>query len=449
MVKLVFYGGVGEIGGNKVFLQDGDTRIFLDFGKSFYRRAYYFDDPFLVPREIEDFLELELIEPIEGVYKIPNSSETPKLVDAIFISHVHSDHVDHASLSHPMIPIYMGETGRIILNSLGVTRFRQIDNDLSELQFRTFRTGSLIKVGRMEIEPIHVDHSIPGSYGFIVHTSVGSIVYTGDFRLHGPNSNLTWDFLNRAREVRPLVLISEGTNAFATTFLKEKEIEEKMEVLIRSAKGLVAVSFLFKDVDRYRTIYRASKNAGRKLVLSLKHAHLLRYLKNDSKLFPSLPSLEGEDVFFLIRRKGCTYEWEVELCSQLEKMGRLVTSENIRDNQKEFVVNLNLFDLPELVKIKPSPGSIFILSLTEPFNEEMELDYERLTHWLEHFGMPLYSLHSSGHVLPHDLKNAVEYINPEKVFLIHSEEPLLLSKFLSDSSGEVILPEKGKEYLLD
>ncbi|MCR4429167.1 MAG: MBL fold metallo-hydrolase [Caldiserica bacterium] len=447
MVKLVFYGGVGEIGGNKVLLQDGDTRIFLDFGKSFSRRAYYFDDPFLVPREIEDFLELELIEPIQGVYKIPNASETQKLVDAIFISHVHADHVDHASLSHPMIPIYVGETGRLILNSLGVTRFRQIDNDLSELQFRTFRTGSTLKVGRMEIEPIHVDHSIPGSYGFIVHTSQGPMVYTGDFRLHGPNSHLSWDFLNRAKEVQPVALISEGTNAFATTFLKEKEIEEKMEVLIRSSKGLVAVSFLFKDVDRYRSIYRACKNAGRKLVLSLKHAHLLRSLRNDSKLTTSIPLPGEEEVYFLVRRRGCTYEWEMELSSQLEKMGRLVTSELIRENQKEFVVNLNLFDLPELVKIKPLPGSIFILSLTEPFNEEMELDYERLTHWLEHFGMPLYSLHSSGHVLPHDLKGAVEYLNPEKVFLIHSEEPLLLSKYLSDSASEVVIPEKGKEYL--
>ncbi|MGB9553428.1 MAG: MBL fold metallo-hydrolase, partial [bacterium] len=249
MAKLIFYGGVNEIGGNKIFLQDGGKSIFLDFGKSFSRRSYFFSDPFLVPREIEDFLELELIEPLEGVYKIPSSNANVKLIDAIFISHVHADHVDHASLSHPMIPIYLGETGKMILESLAVTRFRQIDNDLSESQFQTFRTGKTIKVGCLEIEPIHVDHSLPGSYGFIVYTSSGPVVYTGDFRLHGPNAGLSWDFLKRAQQVRPIAMISEGTNVFSTTLLKESEIEEKMVALLESSPGLVVVSFLFKDVD--------------------------------------------------------------------------------------------------------------------------------------------------------------------------------------------------------
>jgi len=446
MVKLIFYGGVKEIGGNKIFLQDGDTSLFLDFGKSFSRRSYYFNDPFLVPREIEDFLELELIEPLHEVYKIPALNNESKLVDAILISHVHSDHVDHASLSNPMIPVYLSETGKMILESISVTRFRQIDNDLSESKFVTFRTGDRIKIGSVLVEPIHVDHSIPGAYGFIVHTSSGPIVYTGDFRLHGPRADMSWDFLNRAKEVQPLAMISEGTNALPSTFLKEEEIQEKMEDLIKASPGLVVVSFLFKDIDRYRTIYHAAKGAGRKLILSLKHAHLLRSLSRDPKISSSLPLFDDSEVLFLVRRRGCIYEWENELYSVLERKGKIITAEGIRERQKEFVVNLNLFDLPELVKIKPVPGSLFILSLTEPYNEEMELDYERLIHWLEHFGMPLYTLHSSGHILPHDLRAAITYVNPSRLFLIHSEQPELLARYLKGSSREILIPEKGIEY---
>ncbi|HHF58898.1 MAG TPA: MBL fold metallo-hydrolase, partial [Thermoplasmatales archaeon] len=71
MVKLTFYGGVGEIGGNKILLEDGDCRIFLDFGVSFSRRSKYFEE-FLPPRTangIGDFLATNLIPDIRGVYR--------------------------------------------------------------------------------------------------------------------------------------------------------------------------------------------------------------------------------------------------------------------------------------------------------------------------------------------------------------------------------------------
>ena len=49
MVELTFYGGVKEIGGNKILLEDNDTKIFLDFGMSFGKRAEFFEE-FLTPR---------------------------------------------------------------------------------------------------------------------------------------------------------------------------------------------------------------------------------------------------------------------------------------------------------------------------------------------------------------------------------------------------------------
>ena len=71
MVSLTFYGGVKEIGGNKILLQDGDTKIFLDFGMSFSKRGEFFEE-FLTPRTangIGDFLEMGLIPDIKGVYR--------------------------------------------------------------------------------------------------------------------------------------------------------------------------------------------------------------------------------------------------------------------------------------------------------------------------------------------------------------------------------------------
>ena len=69
MVKLTFYGGIKEIGGNKILLEDKGTKIFLDFGMSFHRRELYFEE-FLTPRTsngIGDFLAMKLIPDIPGL----------------------------------------------------------------------------------------------------------------------------------------------------------------------------------------------------------------------------------------------------------------------------------------------------------------------------------------------------------------------------------------------
>src|SRR3970282_2639426 len=71
MTSLTFYGGVNEIGGNKILLEDKDARVFLDFGKSFSRRAKYFEE-FLNPRTangIVDFLTMGLVPDISGGYR--------------------------------------------------------------------------------------------------------------------------------------------------------------------------------------------------------------------------------------------------------------------------------------------------------------------------------------------------------------------------------------------
>ena len=100
MVSLRFYGGIEEIGGNKILLEDNDTKIFLDFGMSFSRREKYFEE-FLTPRTangIGDFLAMNLIPNIPGIYRddllehYKRESEDP-VVQAVILSHAHADHV--------------------------------------------------------------------------------------------------------------------------------------------------------------------------------------------------------------------------------------------------------------------------------------------------------------------------------------------------------------------
>src|SRR3989304_2574726 len=160
---LTFFGGVNEIGGNKILLQDRDTRVFFDFGMSFAMKKQFYSPPFLWPKGEKSLQELGILPQMTGVYTVDPS---PPDVDAVFISHGHLDHAAYLSFIKREIPVYCGETTQIILQALSEIRRAELEFSVADIDFRMFRTGGRIKVDDLEIEPFHVDHSVPGAYGF-------------------------------------------------------------------------------------------------------------------------------------------------------------------------------------------------------------------------------------------------------------------------------------------
>ena len=400
MTSLTFYGGVNEIGGNKILLQDKDTKIFLDFGKGFISLGNYFEQ-FLAPRTsngILDFITMGLVPDIPGIYrddlmfKAGREIKEPE-VDAVIVSHAHADHVDYTSFLHRDIPLYMGQTTQNLIKAIQERSSGSIDREILEYKLagakrgnpkiqrtvNTFRTGEKFKIGSLEIEPIHVDHSVPGAYGFIIHTSQGPVVYTGDLRRHGAKPQMTEEFIEKAKEVKPIALIAEGTRIKdESTNESEKIVYDKSDELVAKTKNLIFADFNFKDVDRVRTFYDIAKKNGRKLVVKIKDAYFLKHLSSDSAL--NLPNWDDENVaIYKAKYRSGTYS-DSDYYGEdrvFATAPNALTAAEIATHPEKYLCAIGFFSFNALIDMKLNSGAVYIHSASEAYNEEQVLSTKR------------------------------------------------------------------------
>ena len=455
MAKITFYGGINEIGGTKILLEKEKTGFFLDFGRSFAGERRYFDWPLLQPRKAETLLKLGLLPPLDGFYKCDEISDSKSSqVEAVFITHAHTDHCDYIRWLRNGIKIYATPVTRAIIlareaSSHPVSAEHRMacftdSGVVEEKEITSIEPAGKVLLNNCEFTPLMVDHSAIGSAAYLVQTEDIKLVYTGDFRRHGSRGELTDEFIERAAKFEPDVLVIEGTNIARGSLNTEAEVEAKISKLVSQSKGLVLASFSAIDFDRLKTFYRVAKENKRKMAVSTKQFFVLNFLRQQDLL--DLPNEFIQETYVFYRRKQRLPKWEE---SVLNSGVKKIDIQEVERHQPEFILNFSYYDMNEAVEIKFIPGSIFILSQSEPFNEEMEIDFQKLLNWLEYFGLPIYIVHASGHASAFDLREVVERLRPEKVFLVHTEYPCLFANFLSDlRHSEVVLPENGVPYWL-
>lgn len=445
MVSLTFYGGAGEVGGNKVLLEDRGARIYLDFGESFdFGKDYFYD--FLQPRAangLEVYFEFSMLQRIPKLYgkKLLERTglkwEKPD-IDAVFISHSHSDHVNHLQFLDESIPVYMGHGTHKILETYHAL-YSQLVNIGEHEKIIHFKSGEKIKVKHLEIEPVHVEHSIPGAYGFIVKTSRGNLVYTGDFRLHGPMSEYSREFIKKAREAKPCALLIEGTRAGSESEhnYTEKEVEEKVGEIVKSSKGLIFAYFSMSNVDRFMSFYRAAIKNKRKLVIDPKFAYILDNLREKVGALPDVLNDENIRVYFRLGKNGSCDPYYKYEHKYVEKR---ITFEEVKKSQMKYLMHMSFNKLMELVYIQPKNAD-YIYSSSEHFLEGEENQDEKrvLENWMRHFKVNFHKAHCSGHASKKDLEETIKEINPEIVIPMHTENPEVFREFHKN----VKIPEMG------
>ena len=380
MIKIACYGGVNDIGGNKLLVKFDEGSIFLDFGLSYSEESLFFEE-FLQPRsgtKIHDLLKLGLLPHIDGVYRqdalcptdfenydvraknlwkldLQSFEEAVKTgswhPDAVFFSHAHLDHCGYAPYLGD-IPFLCSEMTQNLMEAVAeIGNLQGLDKQLTAVKKRemgTLKTGffagepkvdyskeqedrdfchlehknaQAIECG-LTVTGFNVDHSIPGSMACLVESDDSQVLYTGDIRFHGKSGYNLGDELSG---LAPDVMFCEGTRIDKNEPDNEKKVETDLTDLFSDCEGLVMVGFTWKDIDRYETVRDAAIKSGRIPIFDPRLAYLL------AKIGRSVYD-EGGRVF--LERCGCMLYSPGDYSNSKHKVGDMPLSEwsSKRDN---------------------------------------------------------------------------------------------------------------------
>jgi len=102
----------------------------------------------------------------------------------------------------------------------------------------------------------------------------------------------------------------------------------------------------------------------------------------------------------------------------------LVDWKDFRAEPENYILSLNNYQITELIDLRPPEGSLYIKSSTEPFDDEMELDWEKMKRWLHRFNLlkGMKTAHVSGHASKDEIRDMVEDIGPKMVMPVHTTD---------------------------
>ena len=158
-LNIIPLGGLGEIGKNMTVFKYGDDIIIVDAGLAFPE---------------DDMLGIDLVIP-----DISYLTENKDKIRAIFLTHGHEDHI--GALPYVLKKLDLPVYGTAL--TLGILQGRLKQNGVSFLQLKTVQPGEFIRAGSFKVEFIRVNHSIPDAVAMAIHTPLGVVLHTGDFKI--------------------------------------------------------------------------------------------------------------------------------------------------------------------------------------------------------------------------------------------------------------------------
>ena len=240
-------GGLGEIGGNMMVVETETSAIVIDVGMSFPDEHMHGVD-ILIP----DFTYLRQIR---------------SKITAICITHAHEDHIGAMPylFKEIQVPIYGAP---LPLEMIG-SKFDEHKMKHHRSYFRAIQKRKPIKIGDMEVEWMHITHSIIDCSSLAITSKAGTIIHTGDFKIdHTPIDGYATDFQRFAHygEKGVLALLSDSTNSHAPGYTKsEVTVGPTFDRIFSEAKGRIIMSTFSSNLHRVKQAIDRGIAQGRKV----------------------------------------------------------------------------------------------------------------------------------------------------------------------------------------
>ncbi|CAA7602518.1 Metallo-beta-lactamase superfamily [Acididesulfobacillus acetoxydans] len=389
-LQIIPLGGLGEIGKNMTVIRYDNQMLLVDAGLAFPE---------------DEMLGIDIVIP-DYSYVIENKES----LLGILVTHGHEDHIGALPylLRDLDVPIFATRL------TLGLIQSKLKESNLNNIKATVVQPRDVVKLGVFRVEFIRVNHSIPDAVGLAVHTPLGTVIHTGDFKLdHTPVSGETLDIHKFAElgDKGVLCLMSDSTNVERPGFtMSESRVGQTFDEAFRNAKERIILASFASNVHRIQqaitAAYKTNRKVavvGRSMVNVVTIANELGYLD-----IPEDTLVDIEEVLSLPGSRACI----LTTGSQGEPMSAL-TRMAMNDHRR---VEIQPGDTV-IISANPIPGNEKSVARTidHLFKQGAYVIYEAIS-----------GMHVSGHGSQEELKLMLNMTRPRYFIPVHGEYRMLI-----------------------